>query len=206
MSRTRILVVDDHPMVRQGLASFLALADDMDVVGEAFDAETALQALTDRQPDVALVDLELPGRSGLWLIAAMAEAAPTVRALVLTSFVDAARVRGALSAGARGYLLKRVAPEDLLAAIRQVAAGRTVLDPEAAALVAAQPDAPHLTARERDVLGEILAGRSNKEIADALCVSERTVKGHVSALLAKLGCQDRTQIVIAAYRLGLAQP
>ncbi|MCL6597076.1 MAG: response regulator transcription factor, partial [Firmicutes bacterium] len=113
--------------------------------------------------------------------------------------------QGALAAGARGYLLKRVSPEDLLGAIRQVAAGRTVLDPEVHPFARGKGSAPALTGRERDVLEQILAGRANKEIAAALGISERTVKGHVSALLAKLGCQDRTQIVIAAYRLGLGR-
>lgn len=209
MRAVRILVVDDHPMVRQGLAAFFAVSPDLSVVGECADAESALALAEAERPDIALVDLELPGRSGLWLLEEMRARQLPVRCVVLTSYADAEHARAALGAGAQAYLLKRIDPEDLANALRQVHAGRTVFDPEVAPALLAQasaPPGPRLTVREREVLDALLRGLANKEIADALGISPRTVKGHVGALLAKLGCLDRTQAVIAAYRLGLADP
>jgi len=212
----RILLVDDHPVVREGLRTFLSLAGDLEVVGEAEDADGALTAVTSLAPDVVLLDLALPGRSGLVLLERLArstrggevDAQALPRVLVLTSYCDEARVREALALGAGGYLLKRVAPEDLVTAIRQVFAGRLVLDPEASRFVRVSPagrgagDDPlgELTPREREVLREMAAGRSNREIATGFGISERTVKGHVSAILSKLGATDRTQAVIAYLR------
>jgi DNA-binding NarL/FixJ family response regulator len=203
----RILLVDDHPMVRQGLAAFFAVTPDLEVVAECADAEAALDAIEATRPDLVLVDLELVGRSGLWLIDEMRRRALPGRAVVLTSYADPERARAATRAGARAFLLKRIDPDDLAQALRQVHSGRSVFDPEIAGAVldpAPAATTPHLTPREREVLDALLSGLANKEIADALGISPRTVKGHVGALLAKLGCLDRTQAVIAAYRLGLA--
>lgn len=212
----RILIVDDHPVVREGLRTFLSLAEGLEVVGEAEDADGALLCMTSCAPDVVLLDLALPGRSGLALLEHLAvaasrggsAAAAVPRVLVLTSFCDEARVREALALGAGGYLLKRVAPEDLVTAIRQVFAGRLVLDPEASRFVRAhsaggtarEDPLGELTPREREVLREMAAGRSNRDIAAAFGISERTVKGHVSAILSKLGAADRTQAVITYLR------
>jgi DNA-binding NarL/FixJ family response regulator len=203
----RVLIVDDHPMVRQGLSAFFAVTPDLEVVAECGDAEAALRALERAGADIALVDLELPGRSGLWLIEEMRHRGLFARVVVLTSYAQPERARAAIAAGARAYLLKRIDPDDLAQAVRQVHAGRTVFDPEVApALLGGglPPTGPRLTPREREVLDALLRGLANKEIAHALGISPRTVKGHVGALLAKLGCLDRTQVVIAAYRLGLA--
>ena len=203
----RILIVDDHPMVRQGLADFLSVSSDFEVVAQCAEAESALRALAAHAPDVVLVDLELPGRSGLWLLEEMRRRSLRALPVVLTSYADPGRVAAAVRAGARAYLLKRIDPDDLVSALRQVRGGRMVFDPEVApALAGAAASgaaAAPFTPRERDVLDALLAGLSNKEIAASLGIAERTVKGHIGALLAKLGCQDRTQAVIAAYRLGL---
>lgn len=195
-------------MVRQGLAAFFSVTPDIEVAAECADAVAALRAVAETQPDLVLVDLELEGRSGIWLLEEMRRRGLPGRPVVLTSYADAGRARAATRAGARAYLLKRIDPDQLALALRQVHGGRTVFDPEIAdALLdqAPEPSAPRLTPREREVLDALLRGLANKEIAGALGISARTVKGHVGALLAKLGCLDRTQVVIAAYRLGLAE-
>lgn len=212
----RILVVDDHPMVRQGLVTFLSLSGDLSVVGEAGSVEEARAKLGSLDPDLVLLDLELPGASGLSLLADLArqrisDASETRRpyVLVLTSFGDPERVEEALRLGADGYLLKRVEPMDLANAIRQVAAGHLVLDPEAAGYLRGKGPAAvreanpltSLTHREYEVLEHVAQGESNKEIAVALHVRERTVKGHMSAILGKLGVQDRTQAAVTFLRL-----
>lgn len=209
----RVLIADDHPMVRQGLRVFLGLQPDIDVVGEAADGAEAARLAAELRPDVLLLDLVMPGVDGLGALDLLAESGTGVRALVVTSFGGHKGVGAALRAGARGYLSKDVEPSALAAAIRAVAAGHVLLSPEAAAELAAGAQAgpngaaaggnggePQLTAREREVLRLLAEGRSNREIAKELTVSEKTVKTHVSNVLMKLGVADRTQAALWAVR------
>jgi DNA-binding NarL/FixJ family response regulator len=202
----RVLVVDDHPVVRQGLRTFLDLQDDITVVGEAADGAGCLEATEELDPDVVLLDLKMPGSDGVEALRGLRERDHRARVLVVTSFPEPAAVLPAVRAGAAGYVYKDVDPPALAAAIRAVHAGHVLLHPDVARLLAAGQDRPagtHLTARERDVLAEIARGRSNREIARSLGLSEKTVKAHVSAVLAKLGVQDRTQAALYAVRTGL---
>lgn len=208
--RISVLIADDHPMVRQGLRVFLELQPDIEVVGEAADGAQAARLAQELQPDVVLLDLVMPGTDGVTAIELMAEAAVDSRVLIVTSFGEYRTVVPAIRAGARGYVSKEVEPSALAAAIRAVAAGHVLLGPEVAAALlsgdasqtpdnAAGAD-PQLTAREREVLDLIARGRSNREIARALTVSEKTVKTHVSSVLMKLGVADRTQAALWAVR------
>ncbi len=202
----RVLVVDDHPVVRQGLRTFLDLQDDITVVGEAADGAGCLEAAEQLDPDVVLLDLKMPGSDGVEALRGLRERGRRARVLVVTSFPEPAAVLPAVRAGAAGYVYKDVDPPALAAAIRAVHAGHVLLHPDVALLLAAGRDRPagtRLTARERDVLTEIARGRSNREIARGLGLSEKTVKTHVSAVLAKLGVQDRTQAALYAVRTGL---
>jgi DNA-binding NarL/FixJ family response regulator len=204
-----VLIADDHPMVRQGLRVFLELQPDIEVVGEAADGAQAAQLAQELRPDVVLLDLVMPGTDGVTGIELMAEAAVESKVLIVTSFGEYRTVVPAIRAGARGYVSKEVEPSALAAAIRAVAAGHVLLGPEvAAALLSADASQttqaggadPQLTAREREVLDLIARGRSNREIARALTVSEKTVKTHVSSVLMKLGVADRTQAALWAVR------
>jgi DNA-binding NarL/FixJ family response regulator len=203
----RVLVVDDHPVVRQGLRTFLDLQDDITVVGEAGDGTAAVAAADELHPDVVLLDLRMPGSDGVEALRGLREHANPARVLVITSFTEPAAVLPAVRGGASGYVYKDVDPPALAAAIRAVHAGHVLLHPDVARLLAAG-DAPqagvHLTARERQVLVELAHGRSNREIARALDLSEKTVKTHVSAILTKLSVHDRTQAALYAVRTGLA--
>jgi DNA-binding NarL/FixJ family response regulator len=208
--KIKVLIADDHPMVRQGLRVFLELQPDIEVVGEAADGAQAARLAQELQPDVVLLDLVMPGTDGVTAIELMAEAAVDSRVLIVTSFGEHRTVVPAIRAGARGYVSKDVEPSALAAAIRAVAAGHVLLGPEvAAALLSGDgPQSsggaggadPQLTAREREVLDLIARGRSNREIARALTVSEKTVKTHVSSVLMKLGVADRTQAALWAVR------
>lgn len=201
----RVLVVDDHPVVRQGLRTFLDLQPDLTVVGEAADGAAAVTAALELRPDVVLLDLKMAGSDGVDALRGLAEQGSGARVLVITSFTEPAAVLPAVRAGAAGYVYKDVDPGALAAAIRAVHAGHVLLHPEVVRLLASgQPQAPAaLTPREQDVLAELARGRSNREIARALTVSEKTVKTHVSAILAKLGVADRTQAALLAVRSGL---
>jgi len=201
----RVLVADDHAVVRRGLRTFLELQDDIDVVGEAADGETCVAAAVELSPDVILLDLLMPGVGGVEALGRLRDAGSKARVLVITSFTDPAVSVPAVRAGAAGVIFKDVEPRDLANAIRSVHAGHTLLQPDvAAALMAPDPAAASpLTARERDVLAEITQGRSNREIARALSLSEKTVKTHVSNVLMKLGVADRTQAALLAVRRGL---
>jgi two-component system, NarL family, response regulator LiaR len=206
-----VLVVDDHAVVRQGLRTFLALQDDIEVVGEAGDGESAVAEAERLAPDVVLMDLAMPGTDGVTAIRALRDRVPDTRAIALTSFSDDERVFGAVRAGAAGYLLKDTDPAELVAGIRTVAAGQGLLSPPVAARLleemagggTAPPEAADLTPREREVLILIAGGRSNKRIALELGVAEKTVKTHVGHVLAKLGVADRTQAALWAVRHGL---
>ncbi len=207
--KIRVLIADDHPVVRQGLRAFLELQPDIAVAGEAADGEQAARLAAELDPDVVLLDLVMPGTDGVTALELMAEAGVAAKVLVVTSFGETRTVVPAIRAGARGYVSKEVEPSALAAAIRAVAAGHVLLGPEIAAelLRPAPADAassadPQLTAREREVLELIARGRSNREIARALTVSEKTVKTHVSNVLMKLGVADRTQAALWAVRHG----
>jgi DNA-binding NarL/FixJ family response regulator len=197
-----VLIVDDHPAVRRGLRTFLELADGLEVVGEAADGPSALEMVATSAPDVVLLDMMLPEMDGVEVLHELRHRSPECRVLVVTSFPD--RMPAAIRAGARGYLSKDVDPGALVAAVRSVAAGHLLLEPAAAAVLMAAPsEGSTLTARERDVLLLLAEGRSNREIARALAVAEKTVKTHVSSILLKLGLADRTQAAVYAVRTGL---
>jgi DNA-binding NarL/FixJ family response regulator len=199
-----VLIVDDHPVVRRGLRVLLEVQDGIEVAGEAGDSDTALALAAEHAPDVILLDLKLPGPDGLSVLDALKARGSAARVLVLTSATEPALASRALRSGAAGVLYKDVDPDALVRAIRSVHDGHLLLAAEAAGtfLHAASPGAglDALTTREREVLAELSRGRSNREIARALHVSEKTVKTHVSAVLAKLGVQDRTQAALLAVR------
>ena len=202
-----VLIADDHPVVRQGLRVLLSLHSDIEVVGEASDGAEAVELAAAVAPDVLLLDLKLPGLDGLGVLAELRDAGLPARVLVLTSVADPASVTVAMRAGAAGFLDKDVDPDALVRAVRSVHDGHTVLAPEAAGTLvqsrarsAALGGLGALTAREREVLAQIAEGRSNREIAHLLHMSEKTVKTHVSSVLAKLGVADRTQAALYAVR------
>jgi DNA-binding NarL/FixJ family response regulator len=208
-----VLIVDDHPVVRRGLRVLLEVQDGIEVTGEAGDGPTALKLAAEQEPDVILLDLKLPAMDGLAVLAELAElrntpdqktAGQNPRVLVLTSVTDPVAAGQAMRQGAAGVLYKDVDPDALVRAIRAVHDGHLLLAPGAADTLlrsgSRAPGLDALTAREREVLAELAQGRSNREIARALHVSEKTVKAHVSSVLAKLGVQDRTQAALFAVR------
>ena len=202
----RVLIVDDHRVVREGLRSFLDVQDDVVVVGEAADGRQAVALAEQLRPDVILLDLKMPDGDGVDALRTLRELGNPARVLVVTSFIEPAAVLPAVRAGAAGCVYKDIDPQALAAAIRSVHHGHSLLHPEVARLLAAGDtavDLSRLTPRERQVLAEVGRGRSNREIARALGVTEKTVKTHVSAILAKLGVQDRTQAALRAVRDGL---
>lgn len=204
----QVLLVDDHRMVREGLAVFLQVADDLELAGEAEDGAEAVELCARLQPDVVLMDLKMPRMDGATATRLITERFPGIRVIALTSFQEEGLVERALHAGAISYLLKNVTAEALGEAIRSAAAGRATLAPEAAQdLVRSATKGPQpgsdLTPREREVLGLMVRGSSNKEIAQALVVSQSTAKFHVSRILAKLGASGRTEAVTIALHHGL---
>jgi NarL family two-component system response regulator LiaR len=201
----RVLVVDDHTMVRRGLATFLKVFDDLELAGEAASGQEAVQLCAQLQPDVVLMDMVMPDMDGATATRLIRKQSASVQVLALTSFKEEILVQSALQAGAIGYLLKDVSADELAQAIRAAHAGRSTLSPEAAqALVHAtsQPPAPgiHLTERELEVLSLMVEGLNNTQIAARLTVSPSTVKSHVSSILSKLGVASRTEAVSLALR------
>jgi NarL family two-component system response regulator LiaR len=210
--RIGVLIVDDHPVVRQGLRTFLESLDDIDVLGDAASGEDALEILTETVPDVILMDLVMPGIDGIETTRRATDLSPTTKVIVLTSFADDEKVFPAIKAGAAGYLLKDIEPAQLADAIRAVHRGEALLHPTVAAKLMQEVAAPgrrvaggHLTERELDVLRQLARGRSNREIAKELSIAEKTVKTHVSNILAKLHLADRTQAALYAVREGIVE-
>ncbi|MFL5837733.1 MAG: response regulator [Solirubrobacteraceae bacterium] len=201
----RVLVVDDHAVVREGLRTFLSLQDGIEVVGEAGDGREAIAAAQRLRPDVVLMDLVMPRVDGVEAMRELRDHVPGARVIVLTSFLEDDRLLPAIRAGAAGYLLKNVEPSELARAVRTADAGEALIDPAVAArLVDAlasdhRPEQP-LTSREQDVLALVARGYANKRIARELGIAEKTVKTHVSHVLAKLGVSDRTQAALYATR------
>jgi DNA-binding NarL/FixJ family response regulator len=211
----RVLVVDDHAVVREGLRTFLELQEGIEVVGEAADGEQAVAQAAQLEPDVILMDLVMPHLDGIGAMRELRARSSASRVIVLTSFLDDERLMPALQAGAAGYLLKDVEPAELARAVRSACADEALIDPTVAARLlqtlsshesprGAHDGIEHLTRREREVLELIALGHSNKRIALELGVAEKTVKTHVGHLLAKLGVADRTQAALFAVQHGLA--
>lgn len=219
--KIRVLIVDDHAMVRQGLRTFLELQDSeslpIEVAGEAVNGVQAVELAHKTQPDVILLDLVMPEMDGIQATAKIMESNPNTRVIILTSFGEEEKVLPAIRAGAQGYLLKDIPPNELVQAVRQVYQGKVQLHPEIAKKLmsavagkeapppshAAAPPEEGLTEREQEVLQLIADGRNNREIAEKLVISEKTVKTHVSNILSKLHLDDRTQAAIYALRHGL---
>jgi NarL family two-component system response regulator LiaR len=212
VTEIRVLIADDHAVVRQGLRTFLELQDEIEVVADVGDGEAALSAVEAHAPDVVLMDLVMPGVGGVEAIRRLRELRPETRVLVLTSFLDDEKLFPAVRAGAAGYLLKDVEPAELVRAIHTVADGEALLHPAVAARLMEEFSATErpaaeeaLTAREREVLRLIARGLPNKLIARELEIAEKTVKTHVSSILSKLGLTDRTQAALYAVRTGLIE-
>jgi two-component system NarL family response regulator len=201
----RILVVDDHHVVRSGLVASLGLEEDMNVVAEAAAADEAVAQFQRHQPDVVLMDLRLPGASGTEATAELRVQWPGACVLMFTTFDSEEDIYRAMQAGARGYLLKSAPREELLTAIRAVAAGERHLPPALAQRLASRVGAPDVSEREREVLQLIARGKANKEIAAALGISEETVKRHASNIFVKMGVADRAQATSEGIRRGLIQ-
>ena len=207
----RVLLVDDHAVVREGLRAFLELQDGIEVAGEASDGQEGVAAAERLRPDVVLMDLVMPRLDGVGAMRELRRRLPGVRVIVLTSFTDDQKLLPAVQAGAAGYLLKNAQPQELARAVRAAHAGEAVIDPQVAARLldsVARPagDTPEdpLTRREHEVLELIAHGLSNKRIARELGIAEKTVKTHVGHVLAKLGVTDRTQAALHAVRTGIA--
>jgi NarL family two-component system response regulator LiaR len=207
----RVLVVDDHAVVREGLRAFLELQDGIEVAGEAADGAEAVDVAEQIRPDVVLMDLVMPRLDGLASMRLLRERLPATRVVVLTSFLDDDKLMPALRAGAAGYLLKNAPPQEVARAVRAAHAGEALLDPAVGArlveaLAGGEEPLDRLTPREREVLALIGRGFPNKLIARELGLAEKTVKTHVGHVLAKLGVSDRTQAAVAAVRAGLSEP
>jgi NarL family two-component system response regulator LiaR len=206
----RVLVVDDHAVVREGLRTFLGLQDGIEVVAEAGDGEEGVRAAEQHRPDVVLMDLVMPRLDGVGAMRELRRRLPSARVIVLTSFLDDERLLPAIQAGAAGYLLKNAQPQELARAIRAARDGQALLDPAVAARLvdaiaqpAGEPAREPLTAREQEVLALIARGFSNKRIARELGIAEKTVKTHVAHVLSKLRVADRTEAAVFALRSGL---
>lgn len=203
----RLLLVDDHAVVRQGLRMFLSLDPDFEIVGEAADGNAALKLARELQPDVVLMDLLMPGMDGIEATGILRKEMPDIEVIALTSVLEDSSVVGAIRAGAIGYLLKDTEANELIRSIKAAAQGQVQLSPQAAARLMREVRAPEspeaLTERETEVLRLLAQGQSNKEVARALSIGEKTVKTHVSSILGKLNVSSRTQAALYAVRIGL---
>jgi two-component system, NarL family, response regulator len=203
--RIRVVVFDDHQMIREGIVALLRMHDDLEVVGEAGDGAAAIELYRQLQPDVALVDLRMPVKDGVVVIRELRAEFRNSRLLVLTTYDSEDDVSRALQAGARGYVLKGASRTALTDAIRAVHAGRRYIPPDLADRVLPRPADEELSEREMEVLAGIAAGLNNREIGDQLDISESTVKSHLNHLFAKLGVTDRTKALVVALRRGLTR-
>lgn len=216
MSVIRVMLVDDHSLIREGLKKLLSLEMDLAIVGEAQNGEEVMQKAQELRPDVILMDINLPGKNGIELTGELKEKLPEIKVLVLTVDTEQIHVHKIIKAGALGYLLKDIEPEMLTEAIRTVARGDAYIQPcllsrllsEFRQLIRDEtpplpPDRFGLTQRELEIINYIASGRTNKEIADELFISEKTVKNHVSSILRKMALDDRTQVAIYAYKQGM---
>ena len=201
----RILGVDDHPVVREGIAGMIALESDMTWVGEASNGREAIQQFRAHRPDITLMDIQMPELNGLDALIAIRNEFPEAKIIMLTTYAGDVQIVRALKAGAQGYLLKSTLHRDLLNTIRAVYAGKKALSPEASYEIAEHGTDDALTPREIDVLRLIAAGNSNKRIADKLSIGEASVKSHVENLLSKLGANDRTHAVTIALKRGIIE-
>jgi DNA-binding NarL/FixJ family response regulator len=201
----RILCVDDHPLVHEGIAAVIRNQPDMTLIAEAFNARDALQKFREHQPDVTLLDLRLPDMSGIDTMIAIRNEFPEARVIILTTFEGDAEIHRALAAGARAYVLKSMPPKELVEVIRKVHAGKKPIAPQIAAQLAEHYGDEALTQREIDVLRQIAGGNRNRDIAEKLFISEETVKVHIKHVMEKLGASDRTQAVAIGVRRGIIQ-
>ena len=205
MSKIRVMVVDDHNVVRQGLVALLSTSNDVEVAGSAADGHDAMALYESLTPDVTLMDLQMPRMGGVEAITRIRMKFPAARFIVLTTYDGDEDIFRAMQAGAKAYLLKGMDLEDLLSAIRSVHAGRGSISSPIAEKLAQRVSSPELTTRELQVLERIVGGRANKEIASDLGISEATVKSHVNSLLGKLGVVDRTQAAMVALQRGMVR-
>jgi DNA-binding NarL/FixJ family response regulator len=198
----RILCVDDHPVFRKGITAIIASETDMTLIAEASSGEQAIKLYRQHHPDVTLMDLRLPGMSGIDAMIAVRGEHPTARIIILSTFEGDAEVQRALKAGARAYILKTMPPEEMVQTIRQVHAGKVHVPPEIATNLAGHYAQDSLTPREVEILQHAANGEKNRDIADKLCISEHTVKAHIKSILEKLAANDRTDAVAIGLRRG----
>jgi DNA-binding NarL/FixJ family response regulator len=203
--RIRVFSVDDHPLLREGIAAIINNQPDMTMVALAANAQDAVEQFRKHKPDVTLMDLRLPDKNGIETMIAIRSEFPDARVIMLTTFEGDVEIKRALEAGARGYLLKSMPPKELVEVIRQVHAGKKRIPPQLAAQLAEHMSDEALTEREVEVLGQIAGGNRNRDIAERLFITEETVKVHIKHIMEKLGASDRTQAVAIGIRRGIIQ-